>query len=68
MTFGQSKLATELVEADFDDDVESDSELVEKAKMGMRLDVQEAIRKFVGEQSAKGKAKLVKNLQVYHRQ
>ena len=35
LAFGRSDLATELVEADMDDDLQTDEEIVEKAKMGL---------------------------------
>ena len=49
--------------ADMDDDVQSDSDIVDKAKMGLMFDLKDAVRKFCGDKSTAGRARQIKNLQ-----
>ena len=62
LVFGRSDLATELVEADMYDDLQTDEEIVEKAKMGLSFDLKDAVAKFCSETTKRGQQKLVKNL------
>ena len=62
LDFGRSDLATELVEAEMDDDLQTDEEIVEKAKMGLNFDLRDAVAKFCSETTKRGQQKLVKNL------
>ena len=65
LAFGQSLLADELVVADMDDDVQSDGETVNNAKMSLEFDLREAIKHFCGEKNKRSRAKLVSNLELY---
>ncbi len=54
LAFGRSKLATDLVQADMDDDLQTDEEIVEKAKMGLNFDLKDAVFKFCKETTKRG--------------
>ena len=58
LEFGQSALAEELVEAEMDDDVQSDSETVNSAKLGLDFDLRDAIKDFCG-----ARKQVIKNLE-----
>ena len=61
MAFGKSNLASELVQADMDDDVQSDRETVSSAKLGLEFDLRDAIKDYCNAAKA-NRLKQVKNL------
>lgn len=42
-----------------DDDVQSDSDIVDKARMGLMFDLKDAVRKFIGDKSTSGRARQI---------
>ena len=51
--------------ADMDDDVQSEFETVNNAKLSLDFDLREAIKEFCNEKSKRGKVKLIENLQLF---
>jgi len=61
LNFGKSKLSADLISVDNDDDVQSDRETINNAKLGLEFDLRDAIKDFCG-----AKRKIIKNLVFYH--
>lgn len=67
LQIGKSELAEELVVADMDDDVQSEFETVNNAKLSLDFDLREAIKEFCGEKTKRGKVRQIENLQLSHK-
>jgi hypothetical protein len=48
-----------------DDDVQSEGETVNNAKLSLEFDLREAVKQFCGEKNKRSRAKLVSNLELY---
>jgi len=55
------------VVADIDDDVQSEFETVQNAKLSLDFDLREAIKLFCNEKTKRGKFKQVENLELLHK-